>query len=351
MIRVLVVEDSPSARALLVRTLESDPRMTVVHAVASGEEALAYLGRRTADVVTMDIQLPGMSGFEATRRIMEITPLPVVIVSGLQDAGAVSMTFKAMEAGALAAVPKPAGLGHPQQAEATRVLLRAVRLMSEVKVVRRRPRLDRPLAKRIAVRQTPESPGRSSSVVAVGASTGGPPALRLLLSSLNADFPLPILIVQHVAGGFIEGMAKWLDESCPLPVQVAGRDTTPRAGHVYLAPDDLHMVLSGTGRIVLSDGDCRHGVRPSVSHLFRSVTDVCGRSAFGVLLTGMGKDGAAELKAMKAAGAVTMVQDSESAVVDGMPGEARSLGAATYVLPPEAMGDVLTAAIERRRGG
>lgn len=172
-------------------------------------------------------------------------------------------------------------------------------------------------------------------VVAIGASTGGPLVLQTLLSRLPKDFPIPVLIVQHLASGFVQGFAEWLTQSTGFPVRVAAADEYPLPGHAYVAPDGVHMRVGTGRRIVLSQDVPKNGLRPSVSPLFQSVAHVFSCYAAGVLLTGMGKDGAEELRLLRDTGAVTMVQDKDSAVVYGMPGEAIKLDAATYVLPPE----------------
>jgi two-component system chemotaxis response regulator CheB len=187
-----------------------------------------------------------------------------------------------------------------------------------------------------------EMPVREIRIVAIGASTGGPPALQALLSPLPSDFPVPIVIVQHMTAGFIEGFAKWLEQSSGHPVHVASDGERLQAGHIYIASDGSHMgVLSG-GRIMLWKGEAEHGLRPSVSYLFRSVAEVYGGNAIGVLLTGMGKDGAEGLKLMREKGAITVAQDEQSSVVYGMPREAAALDAAVYVLSPDRIAGLLT---------
>jgi chemotaxis protein methyltransferase CheR len=187
-------------------------------------------------------------------------------------------------------------------------------------------------------------------LVAVGASTGGPLALQTVLAGLPRDFPVPVVIVQHIAPGFTDGFAEWLTESCGLPIHVANHGERILPGHVYLAPDGAQMRVESEGRLALSSDGPENGLRPSVSFLFRSVARVYGPQAVGVLLTGMGKDGAQELKMMRDAGAVTIAQDKESSVVHGMPGEAIGLEAATYVLPPVRMPAVLASLAARSAG-
>lgn len=348
MIKVLVVEDSPVIREFLVGLLSSDPGISVIGAANNGEDALRAVEDQRPDVITMDIHMPRMNGIEATRRIMETYPTPIVIVSGSRDPKEVETTFHAMEAGALAFLERPVGQGHPHHLDMVKELVQTVKLMSEVKVVRRWPRTPRKtLASTIAPEVNLRKATENIRLVAVGASTGGPPVIQTILSDLSKDFPVPMLIVQHMAEGFIAGFAEWLIQKSDLPIHIAthGEQTLP--GHVYIAQDGFQMKVDRGGRILLSKDEPENGHRPSVSHLFRSVASVYGKNAVGVLLTGMGKDGAEELKLMKNEGAVTIVQDRESSVVYGMPGEATCLGAATYVFSPEKIAAALTSLVNR----
>lgn len=338
MIRVLVVEDSPTVRELLISILSSDPAIEVVATAQTGEEALEAVERSRPDVVTMDVHMPRMNGFDATRRIMETHPTPIVIVSGTADASDTTKAFRAVESGALAILQKPSGLGHPKHEQSAADLVRAVKLMSEVKVVRRWARFrpvetHSPLPVHGEFRVQPTQ--TQIRLVAIGASTGGPPALQTILAGLPKAFPVPIVIVQHIAAGFTQGLVEWLAQSSKLPVHLPTHGQLVLPGCAYVAPDGLQIAMSADGRIQLSADEPENGLRPSVSYLFRSVANVYGSGAVGVLLTGMGKDGALELKAMKEQGAITIAQDLESSVVHGMPGEAIKLGAASYVFPPE----------------
>jgi two-component system chemotaxis response regulator CheB len=186
------------------------------------------------------------------------------------------------------------------------------------------------------------------TLIGMGASAGGPPALQTILSSLSNSFPVAILIVQHIARGFLAGLVEWLNQTTGLQVHVASHGTCPLLGHAYLAPDDFQMGLSSNGRILLTREEPENGLRPAVSYLFRSLAEICGRNALGVLLSGMGKDGAVELKLMKDKGAITIAQDRESSVVHGMPGEAIELGGATHVLAADNIADVLITLVNRR---
>ena len=350
MIKVLIVDDSPVVREFLTQIFSSDPEIMVAGTVGSGGEAIEAVRQKRPDVVTMDVQMPKMDGYEATRIIMETNPVPIVIVSGSVDPTEVTTTFRAMEAGALAVVSRPAGMGHPDHEKTVKELLKTVKLMSEVRVVRRWSR-SAPAAK------PPLLPGKTAgqqapdvSLVAIGASTGGPIAIQQILAALPRDFFPAVLVVQHMAKGFIAGFAEWLAQSSAIPVKIAVHGEPLHSGCVYVAPDGFDMGMGTDGRIALSKGDNNNGHCPSVSHLFRSIASTYGRSAVGVLLTGMGKDGAAELRLMREHGAATIAQDAESSIVYGMPGEAARLGAAEYILPLDRIQPLLVRLVKPGRG-
>lgn len=339
-IKVLVAEDSTVTRMFLVHLLESDPRIRVIGAVPDGQAAIEFVRQTRPDVVLMDVHMPGVDGFEATRRIMESRPVPIVICSASANIRDVVVAFQAMEAGAIACVEKPLGGDDADFETLAAKLLETVRLMSEVKVVRRFARA-RPLAAR-AEQLRPQSEVR---LIGIGASTGGPPVLQMILASLPKDFPAPVLVVQHIARGFLPGMAEWLNETTGLRIHVASYGTVPLPGHVYLAPDDLHMGIGAAGTIVLTREAPENHLRPAVSYLFRSLAGTLGANALGVLLTGMGSDGAAEMKLMKDRGATTIAQDRDSSAVHGMPGLAIALGGATHVLAADRIAAALLAMV------
>ena len=337
MIRVLVVDDSPVARELLVYLLNSDAQLQVIGVVADGEQAIEAAQRLRPDVITMDIHLPRMDGYAATRAIMESAPTRIVMVSASPAIQAVAASFRALEAGALAVLAKPPGPGHPEHAACTDELLRTIKVMAEVGVVKRWKKTG------TAVGQAcpPVPPRRDLRLLAIGASTGGPLVLQTILARLQQPFGAPVLIVQHISAGFVAGLVEWLGRSCDFDVRIAVHGELAQAGRVYLAPDGAHMTAHADGRIVLTGVPPEHGVRPAVSCLFRSVAAQYGSHAAGVLLTGMGRDGAQELKDMRDAGALTIAQDRDSSIVYGMPGEAVKLGAAQHVLAPEAIATLL----------
>jgi len=349
MIKVLIVEDSQVVRDFLTYILSSDPAIQVIGTADNGEEAIQAIREKRPDVVTMDINMPKMDGFEATRIIMETTPTPIVIVSASWDPKEVKKTFRAIEAGALTAVRKPVGVAHPDYKDQAKELIQTVKLMSEIKVIRRQSRIKHG-------KDVPAGPAVNDiipsttdvKVVAIGASTGGPSVIETILSGLPKDFRAPLLIIQHIAPGFVQGFADWLANSCRFPVKIAAQSEFPMPGHAYIAPDGVHMGVNAGGRIIFDGSAPENGLRPSVSYLFRSVAEVFGKSSVGVLLTGMGKDGAHELKMLKEKGAITIAQDKKSCVVYGMPGEAVNLNAATYVLSPPKIAELLAGLLKEK---
>ena len=356
MIRVLVVEDSAVTREYLAYLLGQDPALQVVGTARDGLEAVAQAERLKPDVILMDVYMPRMNGFEATRHIMERIPTPIVIVSASVLRDEVAMTFEALKAGALTVAQKPIGPDHPDQAESVRRLVETVKLMAEVKVVRRWPRsrdqgsgvrdrgeltVPRPL--------TPvPSPPQKIRLIAIGASTGGPQVVADILARLPRDLAAPVLIVQHIAPGFTAGLAEWLGQATPLGVKLAESGETTRPGTVYLAPEGSQMGITQAGGIRLTKGSADDGFCPSASYLFESAAEAYGGAAIGILLTGMGRDGAAGLKRLLEAGGVTIAQDEESCVIFGMPGEAIRLGAAQYVLPPQQISETICSLVTRR---
>jgi len=342
-VRVLVVDDSATSRLLLVEILRADEEVEVVGQAADGVEALAMVKRLSPDIVTMDVHMPRLDGFAATKRIMVEAPTPILIITSV-DARTLSISLEAVRAGALAVQAKPTDPSAPGFEEEARELVRQVKAMSEVKVVRhhdhedsaRTPPLSSP-----AGGSEPVAPRSSAAflqdvpaaVVAIAASTGGPAALHRILTPLSADFPLPILVVQHISRGFGPGLAAWLDKASPMRVKVAEEGEALRPATVYVAGDDRHLCVSAARRIHLSALPAVGGFRPSATVLFESVAAAFGKGAVAVILTGMGRDGVDGLRAIRSAGGRTIAESKASAVVYGMPGAAVHDGLADLVLP------------------
>ncbi|MEW5728814.1 MAG: chemotaxis-specific protein-glutamate methyltransferase CheB [Pseudomonadota bacterium] len=330
-IRVLIVEDSAVVRTLLEHAIGADARLWVVGCAGNGEEALRLIRELDPDVVTMDIRLPGMDGFEVTRRIMRDHPLPIVVVASNVDDAALGISMNALRAGALAVVEKPPGTGRADYDRIAGHLCTQLAIMSQVKVVRlrRRPEPQAPPP-------APAARHGEYSLVAIVASTGGPGVLARLLGGLPPDFQLPLVVLQHIGAPFVEGFAEWLGSVSALPVEMAAAGRAPRPGWVHVAPGGAHLVLRD-GIFALDSGAPVQGQKPSGDVLFTSVAREAGAAAIGMLLTGMGEDGARGLLDLRRAGGYTIAEDATTAVVWGMPGVAVRLGAAIEQLPADAL--------------
>ena len=330
MIRVLVAEDSRAVRSLITQILESDPEIRDVGAASDGAEAVEMAERLRPDLITMDVHMPVMDGFEATRQIMARAPAPIIIISSTARREDVRLSLRATQLGAVMVLPTPVGPGSADFDRQCAELVTMARAMSGVKVVRR---WERPAAPAPSQTSTARSSTPPIQVVAIAASTGGPAAVQQILAALPASFPAPVLVVQHIARGFVTPLAEWLDSTCPLRVKVAADGERPIPGTAYLAPDDAHLTLVPGGAIALTDAAPIGGFRPSGSALFESVGRMHGPGAAAVILTGMGDDGVAGLRGAHSRGVRVIAQDEASSVVHGMPREAVRAGVADEVLP------------------
>jgi two-component system, chemotaxis family, protein-glutamate methylesterase/glutaminase len=330
-IRVVVVDDSPTSRQVLVAILRADDEIEVVGQAVDGLEAVEMVKRLHPDIVTMDVQMPKLDGFAATKRIMVEAPTPILITTSV-DPGVLSVSLEAVRVGALAVHAKPGAPGALAFDEEARELVRQVKAMSQVKVVRHyewapAPVLATPAPATAALHEVP------AEVVAIAASTGGPGAIHRILTSLPAGYPVPILVVQHISRGFIPGFAGWLDKASPLHVKPAQEGEELRPGTVYVAVDDHHLCLSPARRIHLSTAAAVGGFRPSGTVLFESVAAAFRSRAVAVILTGMGRDGVDGLRAVRRAGGRTIAESEATAVVYGMPSAAVHAGLADFILP------------------
>lgn len=334
MIRVLVAEDSVTTREFLVEIVRSDPEIEVVGEAKNGREALEMTKQLRPDVVLMDVQMPEMDGFEATKRIMVEAPTPIVLISASLDVREVEISMHALRAGALTVLPKPPGIASPGFEDAARQFVQTIKAMSQVKVVRHWPergRQDASAGVRAATR------GTRARIVAITASTGGPAALNRLLSDLPGGFPVPILVVQHLSPGFLGGFAAWLNLTSSLKVKAAQDGESLLPGTVYLAPDNRHLGVSDRSTILLSEAAPIAGFRPSGTYLFDSVARTYGSSTLALVLTGMGQDGVEGLRRVREAGGRVIAQDETTSVVFGIPGAAVAAGCVDSVLPISAM--------------
>jgi two-component system chemotaxis response regulator CheB len=333
-IRVLVVDDSSTLRRALTQMLSEDPALLVVGEANDGVAAVRMAIELRPDVITMDVDMPGLDGLAATAAIMAEAPSRVLIVCALGEARQMDLSFRAISAGALELISKPAGGDHLHKWG--RQVAEAVRLMADVPVVRRR--------------RTPGagalSAGAAGTVDVFGlvASTGGPPALVTVLGGLPKTLRIPLLVVQHLAEGFTPGLVRWCSQTLSLPVELASDAAPCRPGHVYLPPDGHDLELDPQGLLRTPRSTGVH--RPSGNRMLHSLARSCGARAGGIVLTGMGDDGAQGLLAIRNAGGLTFAQDEATSVVFGMPAVAVACGATSTPLPPEA----LTAVILRHGG-
>ncbi|GAA3275554.1 chemotaxis-specific protein-glutamate methyltransferase CheB [Dactylosporangium vinaceum] len=334
MIRVLIVEDSATVRQCLRDALRQCDGFEVVGEATDGAQAVELCRRLRPDVITMDVMLPVMTGLAATEQIMAIAPTPILVVCSA-DRREMFTTYDALAAGAVDVLEKPRGdAGDDTWGQRLRT---AVRVVSRIRVVTKR--LAGPPA---ALPATVAPPAAAAPrAVLIGASTGGPGAIVRLLRALPAGFALPVLYVQHLSANesFAQAFTDWLAQQVGLVVAYArgGEAISALAGRVTMAPPNLHLLVRD-GHLHLSAAPPRHSCRPSVDMLFESAAADLGRAAAGCLLTGMGRDGAGGLLALRRAGAPTFAQDAGSCVVYGMPKEAAALGAAAETLPPEQIG-------------
>lgn len=330
----MIVEDSQVVREFLSLIIDRDPRLEVVEMVRSGEEALRALSTIRPDVISLDIRLPGMNGLEVTQKVMAEYPTPIVVVSSDVENDELKISMNALRAGALAVVQKPVGLSHDDYDKLAESLCTKLFIMSQVRVIRQRysPLTSAPVTpvKATVARAASSKPG----VVGMVASTGGPSAVVRVLNDLPPSFSAPVILVQHITPGFVQGFISWLDDVLPdLHVVQAEHNAILQPRTVYVAPAGSHTVCVGAGRIGLTDEAPLSGQKPSGTLLFRSMSRVLGSAGVGVLLTGMGEDGAIGLREMHLAGAYTIAEHESTAVVNGMPGSAVRMGGATAVLP------------------
>jgi two-component system chemotaxis response regulator CheB len=349
MIRVLLVDDSPIVLHILQRLLSRSPEIQVVGTAADGKKALDLLPALNPDVICTDLHMPVMNGLEFTRAVMDSYPRPILVVSVSVEPGSPNI-FRLLEAGALDILPKPSDILNGNMDELANELISKIRILAGVRVFRRRndmsvAKVFKPALKH-AVMPRPQTPLR---IVVIGASTGGPQALREILAQLPASFPLPVVCIQHIGSNFLSEMVTWLGEVCPLPVRKAAHGEAPYPGVIYFAPEDAHLEFGDDGRFALSLAAPIDGHRPSVTATMLAAARSFGAGTIGVLLTGMGRDGADGMLSIAAAGGITIAQDEASSVVYGMPKQAVELGAVQHILPLEQIVESLVTLAGRNR--
>jgi two-component system, chemotaxis family, protein-glutamate methylesterase/glutaminase len=349
-VRVLVVDDSALMRKLIPQMIETSPSIEVVGTAMDGNFCLKKIEELKPDVVTLDLQMPGMNGIDTLKEIMRRKPLPVIVVSSHSTEGA-SVTFKALGLGAFDFVTKPQD-AVTRMEEAASELIAKIHAAADCKVVRPGRMLGIPARPDKIV--TGKSAPKPSKVVAIGISTGGPQALEFLLAQLPPDFPGSIVIVQHMPEGFTDMFARRLDEVCSLRVKEAQSGDMLQAGRVLVCPGSRHVRVKRLAMgdvVVLSDEPRVNGHKPSVEVLFRSVAEEYRKEAVAVLMTGMGDDGAEGLGEVKKVGGMTIAQSEESCVVFGMPKAAIERGYATRIVALDTMASTLQTLCSREEVG
>ena len=345
MIRVLVVDDSIFMRKALTMILDEDPEVQVVDAARNGKEALEKVEALQPDVVTMDVEMPVMDGLTALKHIMAKFPRPVVMVSSLTREGA-ETTIQALQAGAVDFIPKIRNFIGPEGMALKKQLVEKVKAAARART--------QALRKRPSLGHKPPAPGRmpavgnlAPQVIAIGVSTGGPFALQKVIPQLPADFPCPVLIVQHMPPHFTRSLAERLNELSPLCVVEAKQGMLVEAGHVYIAPGGKHMTVSGRAALTLriSEEPAETLHRPSVDVMFTSVAQAVGRKVLAVVMTGMGKDGLEGARVIKRMGGKVWAQDEASSVVYGMPKAVKEANLADVVLSLEQIPLALAKAV------
>ncbi len=340
--RVLIVEDSPLVLEVLHDIISNDPRLSIAGAAVNGKEAVAAVKSLQPDLVVMDVHMPVMDGLDAVDSIMSSRPTPILLCSGDPERLRPDMVFEAISRGALDVVAKPELMSDQKAQEFCEHLL----LLASIPVVYRRRRTPRAPATPVPLPPATLAP-RGVGIVG---STGGPGVLGEILAGLGRDVPVPVLVVQHLAAGFAPHLASWLRTVCPLQIRVAAHGDILQPGVVYIAPTEQHMALKSAERLEVSaERPPVRGQRPSGDVLFDSMVRHWREGAIGVILSGMGDDGAQGLLALRRAGALTLAQERDSCVVYGMPGAAVALGAATRSETPWKLGQTLHAALRQPR--
>ena len=342
MIRVLIVDDSAVLRQTTRLILQSDSNIMVIGEANNGSDAVSMAERMRPDVITMDIRMPKMDGPQAIRQIMAANPMPIIVVTSVDLAQEMDLSAQLTKLGAVSVLQRPETVSAPNFKTFASKLVEQVKLMSTVKVVRH-TRTDKATLADGGIKMPllVLKPPAKTEIIAIGSSTGGPAALHKLLGALPADLPVPIVIVQHISFGFVQGLAEWLNDACSIKVKVAQAGEKVQPGIAYLGPDNNHMLVDRLNRIALNPSELVGGHRPAVTTLFQSIAQSYGPAAIGVILTGMGADGAVGMLTLYESGAITIAQDEASCVVFGMPKEAIALGAVQQILPLDRIAQTL----------
>lgn len=333
MVRVLVADDSPTVRLMLGRMLEVDSDIKVVGTASDGREAVEQVAALKPDLVTMDVNMPVMDGLTAIEHIMADNPVPVLVVSSVVNKENVTNAARALGAGAVDVISKPMPKSLDEFNSAAADLRARIKLLSRVRVITHsRPCL---ITKTVYPKPVRKAPGTKlgGMIVAIGSSTGGPQALQQILCSLPGNLGAGVVIVQHIAKGFTDGLIEWLSGGCNLKIIKGEEGHLVQPGDVVVAPEGIHMIVTSEGRIRLVDQKTPGPHKPSIDVLLESVANVYGKNTIGVILTGMGRDGAQGIKAIHDQGGYTIAQDEDTSVIFSMAKEAIKLGAVDRIVP------------------
>jgi two-component system chemotaxis response regulator CheB len=343
MIGVFLVEDSPIALQILTKIISNAPDIRVVGTATNGRDALLAIPQAKPDVICTDFYMQGMSGLQLIKEIMTRFPKPILVISVAVGAEHPENVFQLLQAGAIDVLPKPTtGLLSDYNKDE---LLTKIRILAGVKVFTRSSRALSSIPAPVV--QNGRITNSAISMVAIGASTGGPQAVFKILRVLPRDFPVPIICTQHISSGFLGGLVRWMNEECALTVKIAQQGELLQAGVVYYAPDGFNLEVNHQRKVCLSPPSSAEIHCPSINVMFRSVALHSGSGGLGILLTGMGEDGAQGLLAIAQAGGVTVVQDEASCVVFGMPKAAIHLGAVQHIVEIEKIGDFILKLVGR----
>lgn len=339
-IRVLLVDDSLITLKIIERILSTAPDIRIVGAAKNGREALDMIPEIRPDVICTDLHMPVMDGLQLTKEVMARHPLPILVISVSVTKDKTHNVFKLLDAGAVDVFPKPASGFATHYDEVAAELISRIRVLSGVVSFLRRPKEQPALSppKRMPSFKNVSAP---VSVIIIGSSTGGPQILHKILSKLPAHFAVPIICVQHIGDDFLDGFIRWMASHCKLKVKIAQPGEFLSPGTIYFPQPQTHLKIGNTGRVVSSNEPPVGGHRPSITVTMKSLADSCGAGALGILLTGMGRDGADGLLAIARAGGMTIAQDEPSSIVFGMPKAAIELGAARYILSPDDILEIL----------
>jgi two-component system, chemotaxis family, protein-glutamate methylesterase/glutaminase len=342
-IKVLLVEDSPVALEILQRVLKSAPEILLVGTARNGQEAFELIPKLEPNIICTDFHMARMDGLELTKQVMAKYPRPILVISNSVQADDCQNIFNLMQAGAVDIFPKPiagTSLDYEQNKER---LITKIKILAGVKV------FAKPLPEKTSTVLEVVEPAAlpaiqispSIKIVTIGASTGGPQALQKVFSTLPSNFPVPIICTQHISTGFLQGLIDWLALKCRLKISIAKEGELPLPGSVYFAPDNAHLALDLLGRFMYQASGTIDGHCPSITVMFSSIAKHYGKATLGILLTGMGKDGAIGMKEISQAGGITIAQDEASSIIFGMPKEAIALGGVKYILPVQEISSSL----------